>query len=141
MVNVEFDYVLDLVKYARVHGGFTLNVKHRRQRLAGDGGYVLSVGHCEMRLNACYSDPQVAVMLKAYINANLACLGVVGYHLGCWIDGGYVYFDVTQVVNSAEVACRLCEERCEIAFFDVDNQVSVTVAEYRMLQKRGVDLD
>lgn len=104
-------------------GGFTV------QPVTNDSptkGFVLSI---YPEREAIYDADKVSPKtIRDYLRKNIDFIkGNPKRHLGGWLDGGKVYLDISEIVNNAEEAMRLCKEHKQLAFFDLEKMETIFV--------------
>jgi len=113
--------------FDRIHrpdGGFTYQMGTGREP---HGGYAVSP--YPQRSFAVEADRLKPVDIVRYLKKNKDMLEKEDHYLGAWHDPAShkVFLDVSVVKQSAAEAERLCHEHDQIAYFDLQKFVSVTV--------------
>lgn len=124
-----------LRRLADPDGGFTLNL---RTKSAPSTGYVVAKKGAELRngkgkdivANNTVSTEAQRILFE-YINDHKSEWRNPKNHLGAWHspDDGYIYYDVSVVVDDEESARRLAEQNEQDAYFDVENLKAVFLPE------------
>lgn len=99
-------------------GGITYNVKDGT--LTPDHGFMVALQGREMSVQMPDNLSTFGDWLECYVMGFLDDLSKPGYFLGIWQDDNdkRLYFDVSECIDSLDVAMQVGEERKQIAIFD-----------------------
>lgn len=142
-VEISALLALELSRAVRDRGGFTVQLAtncasgifHTRD----GGGYAVAMpGHgLRLKLEA-YCNLQVATVIEGFVRANAAALARDGVHLCARVDKGYLYLDLSEVVQYESLAAKMTHERGELSYWDFAQQRAVSVFEYAWRERAGL---
>jgi hypothetical protein len=112
---------LTLLKAIKKNGGFTLDSKGNFY--TGKGYAVATIGN-EKRFTANRLNLfNLAELIKEYRKK----LTSDNLMIGAWLDGGKVFFDISEIVQDKDQAIQLGKERKQLAIFNFSDFSSITL--------------
>jgi len=112
---------LTLLKAIKKNGGFTLDSKGNFY--TGKGFAVATEGNEKTFLLSRLNLFNLAELIKQYSKK----LDSDNLMIGAWVEGGKVFFDVSEVVENRDQAIRLGKERKQLAIFNFSDFSSITL--------------